>query len=468
MKLIKNSLIACLISTFFVLGCDILDQKPQLSIPADAAIYDERSAQVALNGIYSQLQSGDYYGGTFYIMSDVSSDIVQSIGSWDGFRTIDTYNTTVLNGEIEPFWAAAYAVINQANEIITILPTLTDINQEVRDQIMGEAYLLRALAYFDLNRAFGGVEGEYGTMGVPIVLEPIESAADVRNPSRSTIDETYAQVESDLKQTVALLSGGSDPTRATEAAAKALLARLYLYYKQDYALVENYASEVINNYDYELTENYESIFIQEKTVGSIFELEFISTDQSIIRNWYIEPSKGGRGDLALHKKFASLLLSRPNDERAELLVYRERFEVYYPNKYRKEGGIDNIQILRLAEMYLNRAEARVRKPNPDLSGALSDLNAIRNRAGLADTTGTGVDTPEEILDAIALERSIEFFQEGHRWFNLLRTGQALTVLNNVERANGANVSLAAGLQVWPIPARAVGANENLKQNPYYR
>src|SRR5699024_1749305 len=102
------------------------------------------------------------------------------------------------------------------------------------------------------------------------------------------------------------------------------------------------------------------------------------------------------------------------------------------------------------------------------NGALSDLNAIRNRAGLPDTAGTGVDSRTEILDAIALERSVEFFEEGHRWFNLVRTGNALSALTGIDRKNSGPVSLTdAGRQVWPIPHREIDANKNIEQNPAY-
>jgi hypothetical protein len=161
--------------------------------------------------------------------------------------------------------------------------------------------------------------------------------------------------------------------------------------------------------------------------------------------------------------------SRPDDERGDLIGFDANVGAYYSTKYAKAGGDDNIQVLRLAEMYLNRAEARTRKTTPDFTGALSDLNEVRNRAGLADTTGTGVDTASEILNAIEYERGIEFIQEGHRWFNLVRTGNALNTLTGIDRLNGDPVSLTnPGRQVFPIPSRDIDANENLEQNSAYQ
>ncbi|HEX6983055.1 MAG TPA: RagB/SusD family nutrient uptake outer membrane protein [Balneolaceae bacterium] len=465
---LKNSLLVISVASFFAISCNVLSQEPKSAVSSDHVIYNERTSQIALNGLYSQLQNGNYYGGNLLVLGDVSSDISQSVGTWDFYRAMDTYTTNVGNLEVEDFWEQAYATINQANNIIAKVPPLDNVSQETKDQILGEAYFIRALAYFDLNRAFGGVEGVYGSMGVPLVLQPTNTITENSFPSRPSINKTYAQVESDLKQAIELLSGSSTPTRASEAAAKALLSRLFLYYQQDYGLVEKYATEVITAYDYQLLEDYASIFISEETAGSIFELSFTASDQSDIRFWYFPPSLGGRADIALHQSFVNLLQSRVNDERAKLIAFDDGVGVYYPTKYQKVSGKDNVIILRLAEMYLNRAEARTRKESPDLNGALSDLNIIRNRAGLADTTGAGVDTAREILDAIALERSIEFFEEGHRWFNLVRTERAMTVLNGIDRKNSGPVSLnEAGRQVWPIPQREIDANKNIEQNEAY-
>lgn len=466
MKL-KNNIIILGIILFGIVSCNVLDTEPKEAVSSDHVIFNERSAQIALNGLYSQAQ--DVYGDFFLILSDISSDISQSVGTRNYYRAVDTYGINAANLATEGFWADAYEAINQANFIIGKVPDLKNVDQATKNKILGQAYFLRALLYFDLNRTFGGVNGVYGWKGVPLDLKATTAITKGSYPSRHSIDAVYAQVEADLKKAISLLEGAAIPIRASEAAAKALLSRLYLYYKQDYQLVEKYATAVIEDYNYKLTEDYASIFVQEQTVGSIFELNFTNSDGSNTRFRYFPPSEGGRGEVALHTDFAKLLLSRPDDERSKLIAYDKRVGVYYPTKYQKVSGKDNIQILRLAEMYLNRAEARVKQNPIDLSGALSDLNAVRNRAGLPDTTGAGVDTAEEIMDAIALGRKIEFFEEGKRWFFLTRTGRALSVLQNVDRKQGPPVSLEdPGRQVWPIPQRELDANPNIKQNPAYR
>lgn len=451
-------------------GCDVLDQQPQTAISDEIAIRDQKSAEAALNGLYSQFQSTEYYGSNLQILSDVTSDISQSIGTWDFYREMDTYVTSAGNLEVRNLWEQMYSAVNHANNIIAEVPNVDDIPETVKDQILGEAYFMRALAFFDLTRTFGGVEGVYGDQGIPLITVPSRQIDENSFPSQSSIADSYQQVRIDLEEAENLLAstGFTSPNRASEAAAKALLARLSLY-TEDFDQTENYATQVIDDYSFVLVQDFASIFRDENTAESIFELTYNTTDGNDIRFWYFPSSGGGRGDIALHEDYVDIVNSRTDDERGELIGFDANVGAYYPIKYSKAGGDDNIQVLRLAEMYLNRAEARTRKVSPDFSGALDDLNEVRNRAGLADTLGAGVATAPDILAAIEHERGIEFIQEGHRWFNLIRTGNALSTLTNVDRLNGDPVSLTdAGRQVFPIPSRDIDANENLQQNSAYQ
>lgn len=466
MKNLRNIL---LLTLLVAVGCDVLDQEPQTAISDETAIRDLKSAEAALNGLYSQLQSTSYYGSNFQIIADVTSDVSQSIGTWDFYREMDTYVTSAGNLENRNLWAQAYVTVNHANNLIADVPTIDEIPQAAKDRILGEAYFIRALAFFDLTRTFGGVDGVYGELGVPLVTTPSREINENSFPSRASIADSYQQVQDDLDMAESLLSGFNTPNRVSEAAVKALQSRLGLYI-ENFAMAETYATEVIDNYNFELVEEFQSIFRDENTAEAIFELAYNTTDGNDIRFWYFPSSAGGRGEISLHDEMVNLATSRPNDSRGNLIGSYTNNNVvnYYPTKYAKSGGDDNIQVLRLAEMYLNRAEARVRKTPSDIPGALADLNEIRDRAGLADTTGTGVDTEAEVLGAIELERGIEFIMEGHRWFNLTRTGQALNILSGIDRTTGPAVSLTdAGRQVFPIPSRDMDSNENLVQNSAY-
>jgi len=467
MKNLKKYL---LITLMFAVGCDVLDQQPQTAISDETAIRDLKSAQAALNGLYSQVQSTDYYGSNLQISGDVSSDISQSIGTWDFYREMDTYVTSAGNLEVRNLWEQMYATVNHANNIIAEVPNLDGIPQGSKDQILGEAYFIRALAFFDLTRTFGGVDGVYGEQGVPLVTLPSRQIDENSFPSQASIADSYQQVRNDLEEAETLLAtaGFSTPNRASDASVKALLSRLDLY-TEDFEGAESYATEVIEDFAFDLVEDFANIFANENTVEAIFELTYNTTDGNDIRFWYFPSSGGGRGDIALHTDYVDMVNSRPDDERGDLIGFDTNVGAYYSTKYAKSGGDDNIQVLRLAEMFLNRAEARTRNSTPDFAGALSDLNEVRNRAGLPDTTGAGVANASQILDAIEHERGIEFIQEGHRWYNLIRTGYALDTLTSIDRLNSDPVSLTdAGRQVLPIPSRDIDSNENLNQNGAYQ
>jgi len=467
MKYIKLSILLVLLTS---IGCNVLEQEPQTAISEEIAIRDLKSAEAALNGLYDQLQSANYYGNNLQIMSDVASDITQSVGTWDFYREMDTFTTAKSNTENRNLWFALYQTVNHANNLIAKVPDLADVSQADKDRVLGESYFIRALAYFDLTRTYGGVIGEVGTLGVPLVTTPTSVIDDSSYPARSTLQASYDQVKADLTQAESLLSGFNSAGRVSEAAVKALFSRYYLYVK-DYTNTEVYATDVIDNYGFELTPTYAEIFENENTKEAIFELQYNTTDGNSLRFWHVPSAIGGRGDIAMHVEFAEMIKARPTDTRGDLLGFDSDVGVYYPAKYNKAGGDDNIQILRLAEMYLNRAEARANKSPIDAVGALADLNKIRNRAGLVDTVGVGVVTKEQILLAIEKERGIEFILEGHRWYDLMRTGRAMTVMMDIPRKNGPDVTLPnKNYLLFPIPSRDMEANPNLagQQNEAYK
>src|SRR5690554_3199560 len=204
MKYIKLSILLVL---FTSVGCNVLDQEPQTAISEEIAIRDLKSANAALNGLYDQLQSTDYYGDNIQIMSDVASDITQSVGTWDFYREMDTFTTAKSNTENRNLWFALYQTVNHANNLIAKVPDLADVSQADKDRVLGESYFIRALAYFDLTRTYGGVIGEVGTLGVPLVTTPTSVIDDSSYPARSTLQASYDQVKADLTQAESLLSG---------------------------------------------------------------------------------------------------------------------------------------------------------------------------------------------------------------------------------------------------------------------
>ncbi len=446
----------------------VLEQQPLITISESIAITNKKGAEAAVAGLYNELQNGSYYGRNFQILSDVSADIAQSVGSWDFYREMDTYVVTDGNTEVGNFYFRAYRTINQANNIIAQVPLVTNATDAEKNAYIGQAYFVRALAFFDLTRVFGGVPGVIGTLGVPIVTKPSTKIDESSFPARPTLQQSYDQVEKDLLKALELLPeslGSIDVNRSqvVKATSRALLSRFYLYVnKMDD--VKNYATLVINDAKYTRLASYAGIFSGKLTTESIFELNFSSADQSGIRNWYFPSAGGGRGDLVAHDNFYKEATADPKDTRGQLFGYDVTSKVYYPTKYQKAGNIDNIHILRIAEMYLNRAEARAK--TGDEVGAMEDLNVIHQRSGASALSISG---SQNILEAILQERKLEFAFEGHRWFDLIRTGQALNKLKNIDRKNQPPVSLtSAGRQVMPIPSFEMNSNKNMIQNEAYK
>lgn len=447
-------------------GCKkVLDQQPQTYISTETAITNNKGAQAAVAGLYNEIQQPGYYGRNYQIISDVSSDIAQSVGTWDFYREMDTYVVTDGNTENYNFWYAGYRAINQANNVIAYVPGVSNASDADKNKYMGQAYFIRALAYFDLTRLYGGVPGVYGTLGVPIVTRPSLKIDDSTFVARPPLQASYDQVEKDLLKALDLLpeSYGDNRSQAVKATARALLCRYYLYVNKPDQVI-TYATQVINDTKYGLSATFSNIFDSKLTSESIFELNFTSSDQSGIRNWYFTSALSGRGDLAAHDSYYQEATADPKDTRGKYFGYDVTSKLYYPTKYQKAGNIDNIHVIRMAEMYLNRAEARV-KTN-DLDGALADLNKIHMRAGCNALTVTGA---AALSAAILQEEKLEFAEEGHRFFDLVRTGQALAKLNQVTRKNGPPISLISpGRQVFPIPSSEINSNKNMVQNDAYK
>jgi len=469
MKL-KNIFSWIALSSVLAFSCDVLEQEPETQISDQGAFTNEKSADAALAGLYHQMQSGGYYGRNFQIISDVSADIAQSIGTWDFYREMDTYSLDASNTELNNFYIAGYRTVNQANNLIASVPGI-DMPQAKRDNLVGQAYFARALAFFDLNRVFGGVPGKVGTKSVVLPLEPSRGVNESVFLSRPDLAVGYTQVKSDLNQAISLLpeaqaSDAFSRSRSVKSTARALLSRLHLYLGEWDDVITT-STAVINDPRYTLLASYPGIFSGKLTSEAIFELEFNNADQSGIRNWYL-PSTGGlggRGDLAMHTDFVNLIRANPLDVRGTMFGFNAAQGVFFPLKYQKPGNIDNTHILRIAEMYLNRAEAHANKNSIAL--AVADLNMIRNRAGLPNYNGAM--TQAAVLLAIEQERAFEFHIEGHRFFDLVRTGRALPVLSAVRRTNS-SVPIAIGeafKQIMPIPRVDLLANPNLEQNAGY-
>jgi hypothetical protein len=428
------------------IGCsEFLDIKPKDAIPADGAIFDKVSAEEAVRGIYSSL----YYGATFESIGYLSGDNVQWTGSQSQVQEFINHKVNAENSTISGAWNSIYVTINRANNVIYGVPLVTDatLTQALKDQYVGEAYFIRALAYFDAVRIWGGV---------PLITQPTLTSSDNLDIPRSTTEQTYAQVLSDLKTAEPLLPETVNRFAATRKTVWALLSRYYLYRGQ-WALAEEYADKLIGDAaNYKLLTPYSAFFLPAATRGSqesIFEKFYNGTTEVNGHRGQWQPqTNGGTRQWAPNDAFVTLVNDVAIGGNRNVLVAKDNQNRWYGNLYYRNPGSDPAYIIRIAELYLIRAEARAQLD--DLEGALEDLDAIRIRAGLVESTAV---TKDEILLAIENERRIEFAFEPHRWYDLVRTGRADEVLNVTD----------ARRLVLPIPSAQLQIDNTLKQNDGY-
>ncbi len=436
--------ILLILSLTFLWSCNVLDYDPELNITDEQAFVNRASAEAALTGAYSRLQNNSYYGRDYVAFGYLSADNVEWSGSFNFYQQIDANSLTADNSTVNSTWSAIYSTINSANHIIAKVQSVDDpvFLQQEKDRIQGEAYFIRALAYFDLARAWGGV---------PLVLDFTRSPDDGTGIGRSTLEETYARVLSDLEEAQRLLPTEVNRNRATRHSAEALRARLHLYLGE-WAEAEDYATRVIDNPAYELVQPF-SEFIQNKnSTESVLELAYDNANRNNHNGYFLPSSLGGRLEWKPTENLVNLLRDPNTGGNRKALIENANGVTYGALYFRSGTGDDPAYILRVAELYLIRAEARAHQNN--LEGAIEDLDAVRNRAGLGNTNASN---RQELLLAIEQERRLEFALEGHRWFDLVRTGRAGDILG----LNDTNRWLL------PIPESDLNADPDLVQNPGY-
>lgn len=441
-----------LIIGFFLSACDdYLTVEPKESISDELAISDKLSLQTALRGAYRSLGSGGYYGGTYVQLGFVpSGDVVYQV-----FNNLQDLNFLPEDGSFQGAWLAIYRTINLTNHIIEKTPVLTDVNlsNEEKNTVLGEAHFIRALAYFDLARAFGGV---------PLKLTPTTNIAADAILARSSLADTYQQVLSDLETAESLLSDKVNRVRASRAAVQALKSRYYLYNGRWEEAVFASTSVIDQSQQYRLVVPYDAWFKNGVTQSdeSIFEIAFSAQNVNDLRTPMSLLARGGEYRYRPSDFLVTTLKnSSTGGDRLALLdsTSQSGTTLYAGALYYRSPATDPSYVLRIAEQYLIRSEARAQLD--DLSGALDDLNVIRDRAGLAPSQAV---TKDEILDAILAERRLEFLWEAHRYFDLTRTGKLKAEIEKLKP----NLTIDDKHLLFPIPSNEVILG-GLTQNPGY-
>ncbi|WP_299754144.1 RagB/SusD family nutrient uptake outer membrane protein [uncultured Pontibacter sp.] len=466
-------ILAAAIGLFTFTGCEeVLDVEPTTAIEADGAVVDFTTLNRSALGAYSALQDADYYGQRYLLYQGLYADNLTFAGTFTTDREVASKRINASNLQIASTWAGIYTAINRANITIRNAERLVDsddVTAEERDQIVGEMKFIRALAHFDLLKVFGGV---------PVVTSPSTTIEEIQNLPRATEAEVYAAVIADLQDAEMLLEGTAGNERASGLAATALLARVHLQ-QGNWAEAEANASEVINSGPYELVEDFGTLYTQEGSNEAIFELNFTLNDANALGT-SSDPSTSGQRFYVSSGVVNTFLAQTDTvvverevnnetvtdttffkDERLEATTRFERNRNRLIKYDDVTNNADNVIIIRLAEMYLIRAEANARMAGGAAMASadvISDINMIRERAGLLRVEGL---TNAQALSEILEQRRLEFVGEGLRFMDLKRYNLTCDLLGFCEEDNTSFRSL------WPIPLQQIEVNPNLQQNPGY-
>ncbi len=439
----KYTYITLICAAFLFSSCeDYLEQQPVDQIGDETVVEDFASLEALILGMYSNMQVDNQYGELHIFMPGILSDEMVFTGTFPTKSDMAVNNVTAENVTMRGAWSSPYTGIFIANTVLERAANATDATDAQRAQIIAEAKFGRALYHFSLVKLWGGV--------------PLALTSDVNVTQalpRATEAAIYAQIIEDLTDAIPDLPAKSvnGTTRATAAAAQGLLARAYLF-TGDMTNAAAQATNVINNTDYALEANYADIFANGSTSDeTIFELYASAQDGNSL-GFFAQPvSAGGRYDYSPNPTLLAEM--DPSDTRAALIATNpDAGGVLVTNKYTDAtNGVDQPVLIRLAEMYLIRAEA---------NSSLADLNTVAERA-----TGNPAFYGSYTLDNLLQEKKFELAFEGHRWFDLVRTGQADAVMAPIKPASWNSTDV-----LLPIPQRELDQNPTLgpdDQNPGY-
>jgi starch-binding outer membrane protein, SusD/RagB family len=445
--------ISIIIAAFgFFQACDNnLELEPITALDASVGFKTKQDVDAALLGAYNSIQSSNYFGLQLQVLPDLYADNINHTGTFPTYAQIFNRQVLADNSNIGGLWNTVYVAVNRANNVIASVPTVKDPSFNANNAI-GEARLLRAFHYFNLVALFGGSPAGFnkaGGLGVPIYTVPTLSAEDAAPKARSSEEEVWKLILEDINFAVANLAVTNGNGRANKNVALALKARIHGV-RNEWALAEAAASEVINSKRHTLltTANYQNIWLSQNSTEAIWELQFDINNTNSVTFWYYPGANGGRNE------FTSSNSLRDAHEAGDVrrVVNVSAAPANKTMKYTRVNGIDNVLLIRLAEMHLIRAEAYANLNR--IAESLTELNAIRKRAGLSDAAET---TSAGLVNAILKERRLEFAHEGYRWLDLRRTGRW--------NATGLTEDFRSR---WPIPQREVQTSAGLiTQNTGY-
>ncbi|MGC5743425.1 RagB/SusD family nutrient uptake outer membrane protein [Chryseobacterium sp. NFX27] len=470
----KIFLSIALVSLLASCNDDFLDIKEEGEIEASTFFTTEQDAMNATNAIYSFLRSWENSAFPYQFVFGVPADDVlkgSNPGDSSFINEYDNFTYTVSNEGVRGYWIGQWQAVNRTNQVITNVPNI-NMDTTLRNRLIAEAKMLRAYFYFNLVRIYGGVP----------IYDGVQ--ADYKKP-RNSVNEVYDFIISDLTAAASVLPqsyGAADLGRVTKGAALGLLSKVYLY-KKDWQKAYDTSNQVIGM-GYSLDPDFNHLFRPAGEFGSesVFEVNCQCSAQfggsqyaevQGVRNqfgWgFFTPSQSLEnafepGDI---RKELTILRNGETTPEGDLIAMGDpqsvttyNQKIYVPKALNNNscgyGSIQNIRILRFAEILLINAEAANELGNT--ATAILNLNKVRDRADLLGTTAS---TQTALRAAIWHERRVELALEGDRFVDLVRTGEAATVLAPYGFKAGKN-------EVFPIPLDAMNESGGVfTQNPGY-
>lgn len=490
-----NKFILLLPVFILLMSCDTLEYKPKDQLTDDVVGESAEMLADITDGNYSTLRARNYLRNRHFTQEMTSDDIVLVKSTGDNLMLTYAFEHHVDHDRARELWETAYRGLYPINQVIE---SIDDDASEDKLQLKGENLFLRALMHFDLVRIFGRPYSQDPENNLGVIIRDNTDIDAL--PPRSTVKETYEFMVNDLLKAAELMTVGKSSIYASKEAAMALLARIYLY-MGDYNNAIKYADEVINSGRYELvsTDQFGDYFtiLPENNPETIFAIKLLESEnmgKGSIGSMY-HAIDGGWGEIYASKPYRELIYENENDERINFItpdfVYdedgnkipdsseesgyrvskRNDYSKYYIDKYTREGGVPLLSspvVLRLAEMYLIKAEAFAKTSREE--EAIEMVNIIRERAGLTGnqlfsiSDLNGYDT---VLDVVLAEKRLELAWEGHRSYDLFNNDRPVNrdYVNPTGWSGPQNISPSCDCIIHLIPESEIILNPNLEQNP---
>jgi len=446
----------------------------------DKNVYATNSnATAVLTGIYTKM-SNNPFSLNLSLYPDLLADNM-TLFDQNNISAQQYYQNdlnSLYKNQLTNYWFDLYSYIYVVNAAIEGISASQGLSPAVKQRLLGEAYFLRAFYNFYLVNIYGNV---------PLLTSIDYSINSIKGNNQ--VSKTYEQIILDLQQAQSLLdddykdgsviNNSTDRVRPNRMAATALLARVYLYTNK-FVQAEVESSKIISKSDVYSLSDLNSVFLKNSS-ETIWSLQPVSTNVNTMEgNFYIYSSDGPNGINFVFLSDDILNSFEPGDLRKKYWIgtFDANNTIYsYPLKYKVKVGDPSESkeftvVLRLAEQYLIRAEARIQQEH--ISGGIADLNALRTRSRAEATIQIPNPLPnlsvnlnkEQALSAVQKERRVELFTEwGDRWFDLKRTGNINEIMSRITPLKGGTWSSYKSL--LPIPQSEIKLNSNLIQNPGY-